>query len=354
MKEEILALLPGEISEKMPGVPEYRSRQIFEWLHKKNATAFEEMLNLPKSLRGELEAGFFITRAQVSERQTAPDGTVKFLTDLNGAYAESVLMQYKHGNSVCISTQAGCKMGCAFCASGASGFHRNLTASEYIAQVYNARSLRGVSNIVLMGCGEPLDNFDETLRFIKIITHSTGANISGRNITVSTCGLVPQIYALAQQKLQITLAVSLHAPSDEIRRRFMPIADTYPLGELIPACRHYAELTRRRLTFEYALMAGVNDSPANAKALAKLLQGLLCHVNLIPVNAAVGGFSPASARVIQVFANVLRDAKIPITVRRSLGNEIDAACGQLRAKRRGAKHEISSKSYTPNSATHRL
>jgi len=330
MKTEILSLLPHEIAELMLGQPKYRAEQIFEWLHKKNVFSFDKMLNLPKSLRDELEKSFFITKANVIEKQISQkDDTVKFLTQLNDAYAESVLMRYKHGNSVCISTQAGCKMGCKFCASTMNGFHRNLTAAEYCAQVYNAVPLK---NIVLMGCGEPLDNFDETLRFIELITHPKGTNISGRNITVSTCGLVPQIYALAEKELQITLAISLHAPTDEIRQLFMPIAKTYPLIELIPACRHYAEKTGRRLTFEYALSRGFNDSPAHAKALCNLLKGILCHVNLIPINKTSDDYSPTPPRAIEIFANILQENKIPTTIRRSLGGEINAACGQLRSR----------------------
>lgn len=332
-KTDILSLTPPEICKATSelNLPKYRADQIFEWLHKKNAATFAEMLNLPKSLRDELSTRFFITNANVIQKQVSPkDGTVKFLTRLNGAYAESVLMRYKHGNSVCISTQAGCKMGCKFCASGASGFERNLTAGEFCAQVYNAAP--SLKNIVLMGCGEPLDNLTETLRFIEIITHPRGANISGRNITISTCGLVPQIHVLAEKCLQITLAISLHAPSDDIRREIMPIAKTYPLNELIRACHMYAEKTRRRLTFEYALIKGINDAPSHAKALAKLLRGLLCHVNLIPVNKTVSGLSPASPHIMEIFANILETNKIPTTIRRSLGAEIDAACGQLRSK----------------------
>jgi len=330
MKTEILSLLPHEIAGIFPNEPKYRAAQIFEWLHKKNAASFDRMLNLPKPLRDELEEKFFITKADVIEKQISQkDETIKFLTRLGDAYAESVLMRYKHGNSVCISTQAGCKMGCKFCASTANGFHRNLSAAEFCAQVYNAAP---VKNIVLMGCGEPLDNFSETTRFIELISHEKGANISGRNITVSTCGLVPQIYELAQKNLQITLAISLHAPSDELRETFMPIAKKYPLDELIPVCRNYVEKTRRRLTFEYALVKNINDSPAHAKALCTLIKGILCHVNLIPINKTSADYSPAPPHVVENFANILRENKIPVTVRRSLGGEINAACGQLRSK----------------------
>jgi 23S rRNA (adenine2503-C2)-methyltransferase len=329
IKTEILSLFPHEIAELLPREPKYRAAQIFEWLHKKNVQTFAEMQNLPNNLREELDAKFSITTAEVIETQISSDGTTKFLTELNGAYAESVLMRYKHGNSVCISTQAGCKMGCKFCASGASGFERNFIAAEYCAQVYNAAP---VKNIVLMGCGEPLDNFDETVRFIELITHPSGANVSGRGITVSTCGLVPQIYALAEKQLQITLAISLHAPTDEIREILMPIAKTYPLCEVISACRNYAEKTRRRLTFEYALASGINDSAANAKSLAKLLQGLLCHVNLIPINKTSADFSFFFNRTADTFAKILQENGITTTIRRSLGGEINAACGQLRSR----------------------
>jgi 23S rRNA (adenine2503-C2)-methyltransferase len=219
-------------------------------------------------------------------------------------------------------------MGCKFCAS-AGNFQRNLSAGEMCAQVYNADQ---ISNIVLMGCGEPLDNFDATLKFIEIITHEKGRNISARHITISTCGLVPQIFLLAEKNLQITLAVSLHAPTDEIRGEIMPVAKKFPLQELISACRHYAEKTRRRITFEYALAKNINDAPAQAKTLAKLLQGLLCHVNLIPMNQARRDFSPTPRREAEIFAKILQEKKIPATIRRSLGIDINAACGQLRSE----------------------
>ncbi|MCL1878104.1 MAG: 23S rRNA (adenine(2503)-C(2))-methyltransferase RlmN, partial [Defluviitaleaceae bacterium] len=265
----------------------------------------------------------------MTDKHISSDETVKFLTRLNDdALVESVLMRYKHGNSVCISTQAGCKMGCKFCAS-ATAFQRNLTAGEYCLQVYNADP---VKNVVLMGCGEPLDNFDSTLRFIELITHEKGKNLSARHITVSTCGLVPQIYALAEHGLQINLAISLHAPTDELRTKFMPIAKKYPLGELLSACRFYAKKTHRRITYEYALAAGQNDSPDHAQKLAKILHGQLCHVNLIPINPARGDFSPTPPHEIKKFAAVLAKKNIPVTVRRNLGSDINAACGQLRAK----------------------
>jgi len=336
-KIEILSMTPSEIAVFLAemGQPKYRAEQIFEWLHRRGSKSFAEMDNLPKTLRYELENLFFITPFTVIEKHISQnDKTVKFLTLMNNdAYAESVLMSYKHGNSICISTQAGCKMGCKFCASAESGFQRNLTAGEYCTQVYNADTyLSTVKNIVLMGCGEPLDNFNETLRFIELITHPKGMNIGQRHITVSTCGLVPQILALAERELKITLAISLHAPTDDIRGTLMPIAKKYPLRELIPACSNYAEKTRRRITFEYALVKGLNDSPIHAKALAKLLQGLLCHVNLIPINKARNEFSPTPRRETEIFSSILQEKNIPATIRRSLGGDINAACGQLRSR----------------------
>ncbi|MCL2047865.1 MAG: 23S rRNA (adenine(2503)-C(2))-methyltransferase RlmN [Defluviitaleaceae bacterium] len=345
MRDLLDCTLP-EITEYIQalGQPKYRAEQVFFHLHGNGnggvIPKISEMQNLPKALREQLEKDFFVTEIDILKELISTDGnTRKFLTKINDAYAESVLMRYKHGDTVCISTQAGCKMGCTFCASAESGFHRNLTAGEYCAQVYLAKnhaealqaSGQSLKNIVLMGCGEPLDNFGETIKFIELITHPKGLNLSQRNITLSTCGLVPQIYALADLNLKITLAVSLHAPTDEIRAAIMPIAKKYPLDELLRACKYY-EKTRRRITFEYALIKGVNDSVSHAKALAKLLRGMLCHVNLIPVNKARGGFSPAAQNEVRGFAAVLEDRNIPVTVRRSLGADIDAACGQLRGE----------------------
>ncbi|MCL2387852.1 MAG: 23S rRNA (adenine(2503)-C(2))-methyltransferase RlmN [Defluviitaleaceae bacterium] len=339
LKNDILSKTPLEIAELMAelGQPKYRADQIFEWLHRRNATSFDEMENLPKSLRKELERVCKIQNiSEVEKLISKNDGTTKFLTAFdNDVLVESVLMSYRHGASVCISTQAGCKMGCKFCVSTEEGFQRNLTAGEYCAQVYNAakESPNGkLSGIVLMGCGEPLDNLDATTRFLELISHPKGLNIGQRHITISTCGLVPQIYELAEQQLQITLAISLHAPSDEIRKTIMPIAKKYPMKELIQSCKYYTEKTRRRLTFEYALAKGLNDSTNHAKALAKLLKGLLCHVNLIPINKARDKFHPTPRREIEAFAQTLQDNNINATIRRSLGGDIDAACGQLRAR----------------------
>ena len=320
------------------GHPSYRAEQVFEWLHRRGAAFFDApfdgMENLPKALRDALKEACHVPPCREAARQTSKDGTVKFLFDCNGVFIETVWMKYNHGYSVCISTQAGCRMGCVFCASAIGGLVRNLSAGEMCAQVYAMPEK--VSSIVLMGCGEPLDNFDETLRFIELISHEKGANIGARHITLSTCGLVPEINALAQRKLQINLAVSLHGPTDDVRRRFMPITNRYPVEELMEACRAYADTTRRRVTFEYALASGINDAPAHARQLAKLVKGMLCHVNLIPINKKSSDkshFSPTPRVGIDAFAAILDEAKIPVTVRRSLGSDISAACGQLRAQK---------------------
>jgi len=328
-KIEILSLLPEEIAEFIPNEPSFHTVQIFEWLHAKRIKSFGEMTNLSKPLRAQLEDLFYIPQAEVVERLISKsDDTEKFLLKLGDAYVESVRMSYNHGDSVCISTQAGCKMGCTFCAS-AGNFQRNLTAGEYCSQVYNAGI---VSSIVIMGCGEPLDNFASTFRFIELMTHPAGSNTSKRNITLSTCGIVPKIYQLAKYRLKITLAISLHAPTDDVRRELMPIAKKYSIKELIAACRHYAAITGRRITFEYALMKGINDSPAQARDLAKLVQGMPCHVNIIPMNETTkSGLSPTLPKGIRAFADILIENGINTTLRRSLGASINAACGQLRA-----------------------
>jgi 23S rRNA (adenine2503-C2)-methyltransferase len=340
--------------------PAFRAGQLFEWLHRKGAASFNEMTNLPKALRENLETHCRIAPCREINKQVSKDGTVKYLFELESGgttpnaplggaspgasgepvYIESVLMEYKHGHSLCLSTQAGCRMGCFFCASGEGGLVRNLTAGEICAQVYEIQKAmdedKRVSSIVLMGCGEPLDNFGAVLRFIQLITHPKGANIGARHITLSTCGLTPQIRALADMALQITLAVSLHGPTDEIRKGFMPVASRYPLDELLDACRYYADKTRRRITFEYALAAGINDAEPHARALAARLKGMLCHVNLIPINKKTTSdgihqkFIPTPRRQAEAFAEILNKSGIPATIRRSLGSDIAAACGQLR------------------------
>jgi len=287
-------------------------------------------------MRSQLDDGYRIATVREEKKLASKDdGTVKYLHALHDdTLIESVLMEYSHGHSVCVSTQVGCRMGCIFCASAQGGLVRNLTAGEMCAQVYAAaRDCKRVGGVVLMGCGEPLDNFDATMRFIELICHGDGINIGQRHIALSTCGLVPQILSLAEHKLQITLAISLHAPSDDLRRQLMPIAKAHPLPELMQACRYYVEKTSRRITFEYALAKGVNDSPAHGLDLAKLLRGIKCHVNLIPINKTYRSELVGSGRKdAQKFAEILTAKGVQTTIRRSLGADVDAACGQLRAR----------------------
>lgn len=332
MTLEEVKLLVEELGEKS-----FRAAQLYQWLHEKLAESYEEMLNLPVDFRrrlGELKPLVKLRTVQVQE--SAQDGTRKYLFELpDGNLVESVWMKYHHGNSICISSQVGCRMGCRFCASTLDGLERNLLPSEMLEQIYCIVRHTGerVSNIVVMGTGEPLDNYEHLLRFIRLITVRGGLNISQRNITVSTCGLVPQIKRLAQEKLQITLALSLHAPFDEKRRELMPIANRYSLTEAIEACRYYAEQTGRRVTFEYALVAGVNDSKEDAAALERLLKPLNCHVNLIPVNPIKEREYRQSARThIEAFKKHLEKNKINVTIRREMGRDIDGACGQLRRR----------------------
>jgi len=318
--------------------PAYRAIQIFEWLHKRlliaadGAFFYDKTNNIPKSLQEELERRCKFPPVSIIDKLTAKDGTVKFLLSMGDVSVESVLMVYVNGRSLCISTQAGCRMGCYFCATGQGGFIRNLSAGEMCLQVYAAGDVR---NIVLMGCGEPLDNFDATMRFIELITHPKCLGIGQRHITLSTCGLVPEILALAEKNLQINLAVSLHGPDDTTRQALMPIAKRHLIKDVIAACRKYAQITRRRITFEYALAAGVNDSPAHARALSQLLKGMLCHVNIIPVNATNDNFSPTKKSEAKAFMTILEQARIPATIRRTIGAEVDAACGQLKSRKNG-------------------
>ena len=344
-KTDILSMNLDEMAAFMAHLnePQYRAVQIFEWLHRRGAGlgSVQDMDNLPKSLRAALEEHCRIASCRlVDVRISNLDDTHKFLFALeDDVLIESVRMKYSFGNSICISTQAGCKMGCKFCASAEGGFIRNLTAGEMCAQVYAARQeAEKPAGIVLMGCGEPLDNFDQTIRFLELISHPKGAAVGGRHITVSTCGLVPQIKALADMRLQINLAISLHGPSNQIRKTLLPIANRYSINELIDACKYYISLTNRRITFEYALIRGINDHPDHAAALAKLLYGMLCHVNLIPVNPGAGGssgqksFFPTNRREAEAFAIALERNHITATIRRTIGSDVNAACGQLRAK----------------------
>ena len=349
---DILSMNLKELESLMASLnqPTYRAAQVFEWLHKRGASSFQEMDNLPKTLRIALAERGRISACHLVELAVSKqDDTHKFLFELlNGLLIESVRMKYSFGHSICISTQAGCKMGCKFCASGANGLIRDLTAGEMCAQVYAAANYRAASNapskspsIVLMGCGEPLDNFDSSLRFIELITHPKGAAIGARHITISTCGLVPEIKKLADLKLQVNLAISLHAPDDHIRKALMPIANRYPLNALMDACRYYLAKTNRRITFEYSLISGINDSPSHATALSKLLANMLCHVNLIPVNPYSPDTSqnsnsrkylPSTRKEAEAFASILERKRIPTTIRRTIGADVNAACGQLRAK----------------------
>ncbi len=318
------------------GFPKFRAKQIHGWLVK-SVTNFDEMRNIPADLRNFLKTSCYISVATIEKKQVSRyDKTVKYLFSFaDGECVEAVLMNYKHGYSICISTQIGCKMGCTFCATGKSGFSRNLVPSEMLSQIESAQKDMNIriSNIVLMGMGEPLDNFDNVVKFIRLVSSDDNLNIGMRHITLSTCGIVPKIYELANLKLGITLSVSLHAPNDEIRRRTMPIAKKYPMDELLQACRDYFKITGRRVTFEYSMISGVNDSNDAARELAKKLDGMSCHVNLIPVNTVEGtGYKKSDINRQKAFINILADKNITATVRRTLGSDIDAACGQLRRK----------------------
>jgi 23S rRNA (adenine2503-C2)-methyltransferase len=315
----------------------FRAKQLYEWMHKKRVWSYDEMTNLPGNFRELLKETYPLQPIEVVKRQISKiDGTQKVLFRLrDGNVIESVLMKYKHGNSICISSQAGCRMGCRFCASTLDGLTRNLLPSEMLEQVYRVRELSGepISNIVIMGTGEPLDNYDHVLRFLRMVSDEKGLNISQRNITMSTCGLVPKIRQLAEEKLQITLALSLHAPDDEKRQELMPIARKYKLDQVIEACRYYFHMTGRRLTFEYSLVAGVNDSQEDAEKLSRLLKGMNCHVNLIPVNPIKErNFKQSNRQVIDNFKIKLEKYGINVTIRREMGSDIDGACGQLRKR----------------------
>ena len=316
------------------GESAFRGKQILSWIYK-GVMDFKGMKNIPKSLISKLEENFTITMPEIVEvYKSELDGTEKFLLGFpDGNLIESVLMRYKHGNSICISTQVGCRMGCKFCASTIEGRVRNLTTGEILSEVIAVQNYIGerISNIVLMGSGEPLDNYDNVVKFLEIVSADYGLNIGQRHITLSTCGIVPKIYELADKELSITLAISLHAFSDEKRKEIMPIANKYTISELLEACRYYLNKTKRRITFEYALVKDVNDGMEDAKALGKLLSGMLCHVNLIPVNEIKeNSFKRSSKKAIDDFSEILRNNGIEVTTRREMGSDINAACGQLR------------------------
>lgn len=336
-KQDLKSMTEEELKAFLAGLGEkpFRARQLYQWIHEKLAGSFEEMSSLSKELRGKLENEASLTSLKVAgERVSAIDGTRKYLFALeDGNVIESVWMQYHHGNSVCISSQVGCRMGCRFCASTLDGLERNLRASEMLDQVYMIQKLTGerVSNVVVMGSGEPMDNYDNVVRFLRLISSKEGLNISQRNLTVSTCGLVPQIRRFAQEGLQVTLALSLHAPNDQVRRELMPIANRYGLKEVLEACRYYYETTGRRLTFEYSLVRGVNDNENEARALARLIGGYHGHVNLIPVNPIKErDFVESTHKAVQDFKNLLEKSGINVTIRREMGRDIGGACGQLR------------------------
>ena len=327
-----------ELSQVMKdlGQPAFRGKQIYTWLHS-GVRSYDEMTNIPKNLRDMLAEKYPLYIPKVVRRQESQkDGTIKFLWELSdGNCVETVLMRYNYGNTVCISTEVGCRMGCAFCASTLGGLVRKLEPFEMLDQVLFTQVESGlpISHIVLMGIGEPLDNFDNVMRFLELVNSGDGMNISMRHISLSTCGIVPGIDKLAEKKLQITLSVSLHAPTDEIRKGIMPVNNAYPTEELLQACRRYYDITGRRISFEYAMIHDLNDTPEAAKTLLKRLKGLPAHVNLIPLNhVEESPLKPSTHKAVRQFQEILEAGGVPATVRRTLGSDIDASCGQLRRK----------------------
>lgn len=338
-KRDLLSLNVEEIENYILNIGEkkFRAVQIFNWLHQKNITNIDLMTNISENLKQKLKEDFVLNCVKMTEKFTSKqDNTTKYLFEIqNNNIIESVLMKYSYGNAVCVSSQAGCKMGCSFCASAIEGLERNLTAGEIASQIYEIQKDSGerVSNVVIMGSGEPFDNYENVIQFINIINSSQGINIGQRHITVSTCGIVDKIYDLSELKLQITLAISLHAPNDEIRKRIMPVANKYSIEDLIKSAKYYAEKTKRRVTYEYALISGINDSKQCALELSSRLKGSLCHVNLIPVNdVKEKSYIKSSDDVIKNFAEILTKNNIETTIRRKLGSDINAACGQLRRR----------------------
>ena len=331
-----------ELLESM-GEKKFRSKQLYDWIHKNLVLSFDEMTNLSKDMRKKLADTCTIEGARIIKKQVSSDGTAKFLMRLSdGNTVESVLMKYKHGNSVCISTQVGCRMGCRFCASTVGGLIRSLKTSEMLDQIYEIQRSTGerVSNVILMGIGEPLDNYDNVVKFIRMLSDDKGLNISQRNITLSTCGLVDKLKKLVDEKLTITIAISLHAPNDELRREMMPIANRYSIEEIIDACRYYVDKTGRRITFEYSMVEGKNDSRECAMQLVNLVKGLNCHINLIPLNPVEGRMGQRSKGAdIQAFKLILEKNHTNVTIRRERGSDIDGACGQLRRRYGAVKEE---------------
>ena len=334
----IKSMTQAEITQllKAMGEPAFRAKQLYTWLHK-GVRSYDEMTNLSKSLRDKLGVEYpFYPPKVIRKQESQKDGTIKYLWELqDGNYVETVLMRYHYGNTVCISTEVGCRMGCAFCASTLGGLVRRLEPFEMLDQVLFTQVDSGlpVSHIVLMGIGEPLDNFENVMRFLELVNSPEGMNISMRHISLSTCGIVPKIRELAEKKLQLTLSVSLHAPSDEVRNTIMPVNKAYDSEELLQACRDYYRITGRRISFEYAMIDGVNDREEDARLLLKRLRGLPAHMNLIPLNhVEESPLKPSSRKAVQRFQQILEEGGIPATVRRTLGGDIDASCGQLRRK----------------------
>lgn len=320
------------------GLPKFRVTQVYDWLHKKCVKSFEEMTNISKEMCNKLNDNFVIFSCTIEKKLVSGyDSTVKYLFKLSdGEYLECVVMKYKYGHTICISTQVGCKMGCSFCASGIGGFKRQLAPSEMLGQIYTAQNDLGlrISRIVLMGMGEPLDNFDNVMRFLELVSDERGLNIGMRHISLSTSGIVPRIYDLLERQLQLTLSVSLHAPNNEIRSKIMPVNRSWDIDELLEACRVYGQKTSRRISFEYAMMNGVNDTPECAEELAKRLKNILCHVNLIPANeVAEKKHKRSSDKNITQFKAILEKHGLTATVRRTLGSDINASCGQLRREK---------------------
>ena len=335
-KTDILSLEFEKLESEMLSLGEakFRAAQIFSWLHEKRVNSFDDMTNLSSKLRDKLSERFYINQISVSKRlASSKDDTVKYLYELSDKnHIETVLMEYEHGTSLCISTQVGCKMGCKFCASTIAGFKRNLTPSEMLLQIYETERLEGkkVQSLVLMGIGEPLDNFDNVISFLRLLSDKRGKNLSLRHVSLSTCGIVPRIKELAELELGITLSVSLHAANDSTRSKIMPVNNKYSISELIKACKEYFSKTGRRISFEYSVIDGVNDKRKNAEEIYKLLGGFNCHINIIPVNKIKERSFTSNRKSANAFKKYLEDFGMNATVRRTLGSDIDAACGQLR------------------------
>ena len=344
MKKDILSLLPAELEQELEslGEPKFRAKQIFSWLHR-GVRDFDQMSNLPKSLREKLKENYELYQPQVLRKQVSQlDGTIKYLWELaDGNAVETVVMQYKHGNTACVSSQVGCRQGCAFCASTIGGLVRCLEPSEILDEVLFSQLDSGleISNIVLMGIGEPLDNFDNVMRFLELVNHPEGMNIGMRHISLSTCGLIERFDDLAQRDMQLTLSVSLHAPDDETRSKLMPANRGRGVQKLMEACRRYYERTGRRISFEYAMIDGVNDTEKHARLLAREARSLSAHVNLIPLNhVEERQFRPSTSGHMKAFIKILEDEGVNVTVRRRLGSDVDASCGQLRRKMQNEKN----------------